>query len=282
MSQGRLGDQVVVVSGAGSGIGAGVAKVVAAEGAKVLLLGRTLQRLERTAHAIAGASGTALPLACDVTRQEDIDAAVDRALSEWGRIDGLVNNAGALGSGHVLELEREAWEEVVAVNLSGAFFMAQAVGRAMARVGHGSIVNMTSVASHTSEALTAAYCATKAGLLGLTRSLALDLTPLGIRCNAVSPGVVEDTPMSDPDLEMREMLGSWDRVPCRRMVTIEEVAQACVFFLSDVSSGVTGTDLIVDGGLLANVYALESVSATGAADSQEQALARVREQLASG
>src|SRR5207253_3404143 len=108
-----------------------------------------------------------------------------------------------------------AWEEVVSVNLSAAFFMSQAVGRVMARKEQGSIVNMTSVASHTAEALEAAYCATKTGLLGLTRSLALDLTPLGIRCNAVSPGVVEDTPMSDPDRSLGEVLGDWDRVPVR-------------------------------------------------------------------
>jgi NAD(P)-dependent dehydrogenase (short-subunit alcohol dehydrogenase family) len=231
---------------------------------------------------VAQQGGAAIALACDVTRQADIDAAVDRAMSEWGQIDGLVNNAGALGAGHALELARETWDEVVSVNLSAAFFMSQAAGRAMARQGRGSIVNMTSVVSHTAEALEAAYCATKTGLLGLTRSLALDLTPLGIRCNAVSPGVVADTPMSDPDRSLDEVLGDWDRTPMRRMVTIDEVAQACIFLLSDAASGVTGTDLVVDGGLTANVYALESVSETGFASTQAQALVQVREKLASG
>jgi NAD(P)-dependent dehydrogenase (short-subunit alcohol dehydrogenase family) len=283
---GRLDGQVVVVSGAGSGIGAGVAKLAAAEGANVLLLGRRLEKLEETTAAIGGEDGAAVAVRCDVTDAGDIDTAVARALSEWGRVDGLVNNAGSFQMAHALELTREQWDAVIAVDLTAAFFMSQAFGRVMARAGKGSIVNIASVDGHAGEPLNAPYNSSKAGLIGLSRSLALDLTPLGIRCNAVSPGYVDGTPMADDTADtehsVSDLLRNWQRVPLRRMVSVDEVAQMTVFLLSDAASGLTGSDVLVDGGLLADVYALDSVEATGWGAYRNEALDQVRQKLQRG
>ena len=203
-----------------------------------------------------------------------------------GRIDGLVNNAGIAIGGHCLELTRRDWESVISINLSAAFFMSQAAGRQMVKQGSGSIVNMSSVDGHLAEGMNAPYNTAKAGLLGLTRSLAIDLGPLGLRCNSISPGYVEGTPMSEDACEseasLSDLLGDWGRAPLRRMVTIEEVANACLFLLSDASSGFNGADLLVDGGLTSNLYALESVSDTGVFESQRNVTAAVRSRLAAG
>lgn len=283
MSMGLLDGRVVIVTGAGTGLGAGISTRAAEEGAKVLLLGRTEARLKDTAAAIASASGTAAVQRCDISLQEDVDAAVERAISEWGRIDGLVNNAGIFAVAHALELSRRDWDEVLAINLSGAFFMAQAAGRHMARQGSGSIVNMSSVDGHLGEGNSVPYNTTKAALFGLSRSLGMDLGPLGVRCNSVSPGYVDGTPMAeDSSFDSRslsELLTNWDRAPIRRMVTVREVADTCLFLLSDASTGLNGTDLLVDGGLTTNLYAMESVPQTGYAAMQEEALQRLKASL---
>jgi NAD(P)-dependent dehydrogenase (short-subunit alcohol dehydrogenase family) len=211
---------------------------------------------------------------------------VARALSEWGRVDGLVNNAGSFQMAHALEMTREQWDAVIAVDLTAAFFMSQAFGRVMAKAGKGSIVNIASVDGHAGEPLNAPYNSSKAGLIGLTRSLALDLTPLGIRCNAVSPGYVDGTPMADDTADtehsVSDLLRNWQRVPLRRMVSVDEVAQMTVFLLSDAASGLTGSDVLVDGGLLADVYALDSVEATGWSAYRNEALDQVRQKLQRG
>jgi NAD(P)-dependent dehydrogenase (short-subunit alcohol dehydrogenase family) len=283
MAEGRLRGQVIAVTGAGSGIGAAVAKLAAAEGASVLLLGRRVEKLEATAAAIGGGASTAVIQQCDVTDASDIDRAVVRALDEWGRVDGLVNNAGSFQMAHALVMTRQQWDETIAVDLTAAFFMSQAFGRVMAKAGKGSIVNMASVDGHAGEPLNAPYNSSKAGLIGLSRSLALDLTPFGIRCNSVSPGYVDGTPMADDTADteqsVSELLRNWQRVPLRRMVDVDEVAQMTVFLLSDAASGLTGSDLVVDGGLLSNIYALDSVEATGWVAFQNDTLEQVRQQL---
>lgn len=280
---GRLANKAVLVTGAGSGIGAAVARQAAAEGAQVMLLGRRVEKLEETAEAVGDAG---IVQQCDVTSQSDIDRAVRLALDSWGRIDGLVNNAGMFVMGHPLELSREDWHRVIEVDLTAAFFFTQAAGRVMARAGSGSVVNVASVNGHQGEPLNAPYNSAKAGLIGLTRSLAMDLARLGIRVNSVSPGYVDGTPMADDtgdsDVPMSELLRDWQRVPIRRMVNTVEVADMCVFLLSAQASGITGSDVIVDGGMLTNHYALESVAATGWASYQDSVLEAVKEKLAQG
>ncbi len=283
MTTGLLDGQVVVVSGAGSGIGAAIAKRAAAEGASVLLLGRRLEPLEQTAAAIGS---EAVVQQCDVTVQEDIDRAVARAVSEWGRVDGLVNNAGSFHMAHALLMTRQQWDETLAVDLTAAFFMSQAFGRVMAKAGRGAIVNIASVDGHAGEPMNAPYNSSKAGLIGLTRSLAMDLTPLGIRTNAVSPGYVDGTPMADDTADTEqsvgELLQNWQRVALRRMVNVDEVATTTVFLLSDKASGLTGSDILVDGGMMADIYGLDSVEETGFQAFRNETLDEVRRMLADG
>ncbi len=278
---GQLDGRTVIVTGAGTGIGAGVARDLAGEGAAVLLLGRTAETLEETKESIVGAGGEAVAMRADVLQQEDIDGAVERAVKEWGRIDGLVNNAGVFEVAHSLEMSRDAWDSVISTNLSAVFFVSQAVGRVMARAESGSIVNMSSVDGHLAEATNAPYNTAKAGLFGLTRSLAIDLGPLGVRCNTVSPGYVEGTPMAEDTVEdappLSQILRDWRRSPIRRMVNVEEVAATCTFLISDRASGLNGTDIMVDGGLTADLYALESVEETGWAEVQDQAIKQIKE-----
>ncbi len=281
--KGLMAGKAVIVTGAGTGIGAAVARRVAEEGGDVLLLGRRLSKLEETAHALGD---RALVQQCDVTVQADIDRAVTLAVDAWGRIDGLVNNAGMFIMAHALEMTREQWNQVIDVDLTSSFFFTQAAGRVMARAGGGAIVNVASVNGHQGEPLNAPYNSAKAGLIGLTRSLAMDLGRLGIRVNSVSPGYVDGTPMADDtgdsDRPMHELLRDWGRAPLRRMVDTTEVAEACVFLLSEAASGMTGSDVVIDGGMLTNHYALESVPATGWASYQDDVLADVKGKLARG
>lgn len=286
MPRRALEGKVVAITGAGGGIGAGVAGRAAADGARVALLGRAPGRLDTTAAAIADAGGETVAIRCDVTLQADIDAAVAQIVSAWGPIDGLVNNAGRFALGHTLDHSREDWQRVIDVDLSAAFFTSQAVGRVMARAGRGSIVSIASVDGHGAEGLVPSYSAAKAGLIGLTRAMAIDLSPLGVRCNSVSPGYVSGTAMAEESAAgsrpLSEILAEWDRVPLQRMVTVAEVADACCYLLSDRSSGVTGTDLLVDGGMLSNVYALESVPETGWSQVRLEADEDVRSRLERG
>lgn len=281
--KGILTGRTVIVTGAGTGIGAAVARRVVEEGGKVLLLGRRVDKLEETA---APLGPSALVQQCDVTAQADIDRAVTLAVDTWGRIDGLVNNAGMFVMAHALEMTREQWSQVIDVDLTSSFFFTQAAGRVMARAGAGAVVNVASVNGHQGEPLNAPYNAAKAGLIGLTRSLAMDLGRLGIRVNSVSPGYVDGTPMADDtgdsDQPMSELLRDWQRAPLRRMVDTTEVADVCVFLLSDAASGMTGSDVVIDGGMLTNHYALESVPATGWAAYQNSVLAEVKDKLDSG
>lgn len=282
-NEGLLAGKMVIITGAGSGIGAAVAKRAAADGANVLLLGRRLNKLEETAADIGDG---AFVQQCDVTVQADIDQAIALAVDTWGRIDGLVNNAGMFAMAHPLEMTREQWNQVIDVDLTSSFFFTQAAGRVMARMGTGSVVNIASVNGHQGEPLNAPYNAAKAGLIGLTRSLAMDLGRLGIRVNSVSPGYVDGTPMADDtgnaDKPMSELLRDWPRAPLRRMVDTSEVASLCAFLISDKASGMTGSDVVVDGGMLTNHYALESVPATGWASFQDSVLEEVKGKLARG
>lgn len=280
---GRLAGKAVIVSGAGTGIGAAVATRAAADGANVMLVGRRVEKLKETAAVIGD---RALVQQCDVTVQADIDEAVAIAANTWGRIDGLVNNAGMFIMAHALETTREQWNQVIDLDLTASFFFTQAAGRVMARAGSGSVVNIASVNAHQGEPLNPPYNTAKAGLVGLTRSLAMDLGRLGIRVNSVSPGYVDGTPMADDtgdaDEPMSVLLRDWQRVPLRRMVDTSEVANLCAFLLSDEASGMTGSDVVIDGGMLTNHYALESVPATGWTSYQDSVLAEVKRKLAHG
>ena len=258
---GRFAGRGVIVTGGGRGIGQATARAFAAEGADVLVLGRTVADLEDTVAQITADGGQAWLLPCDVTNEAQVDDAVARAAGRWDRIDVLVNNAGIDDDTPFLEIDRGRWRAVVDTNLTGVFLMSQAVGREMARSGGGVILHTVSIDASGGDGPYAAYNASKAGLLGLSRTMALELAAHGIRSNCVSPGFTH-TVMTEkavgPKL-MDYLNGSFARVPIRRLIRTDEIAQAFLFLASDQASAITGIDLRVDGGLTANWYILETL-----------------------
>jgi NAD(P)-dependent dehydrogenase (short-subunit alcohol dehydrogenase family) len=258
---GRFAGRGVIVTGGGRGIGQATARAFAAEGADVLVLGRTVADLEDTVAQITADGGQAWLLPCDVTDEAQVEETVARATGRWGRIDVLVNNAGIDDDTPFLEIDRGRWRAVVDTNLTGVFLMSQAVGREMARSGGGVILHTASIDASGGDGPYAAYNASKAGLLGLSRTMALELAAHGIRSNCVSPGFTH-TVMTEkavgPKL-MDYLNGSFARVPIKRLVRTDEVAQAFLFLASDQASAITGIDLRVDGGLTANWYILETL-----------------------
>jgi NAD(P)-dependent dehydrogenase (short-subunit alcohol dehydrogenase family) len=258
---GRFAGRGVIVTGGGRGIGQATARAFAAEGADVLVLGRTVADLEDTVAQIIADGGQAWLLPCDVTNEAQVEETVTRAASRWDRIDVLINNAGIDDDTPFLEVDRARWRAVVDTNLTGVFLMSQAVGREMAKTGGGVILHTASIDASGGDGPYAAYNSSKAGLLGLSRTMALELAAHGIRSNCVSPGFTH-TVMTEkavgPKL-MDYLNGSFARVPMKRLVTTDEVAQAFLFLASDQASAITGIDLRVDGGLTANWYILETL-----------------------
>jgi NAD(P)-dependent dehydrogenase (short-subunit alcohol dehydrogenase family) len=258
---GRFAGRTVIITGGGRGIGQATALAFAAEGGDVLVLGRTVADLEDTVGQITANGGQAWLLPCDVTDEEQVDDVAAQAAGRWDRIDVLINNAGIDDDTPFLEIDRARWRAVIDTNLTGVFLMSQAVGREMAKAGRGVILHTASIDASGGDGPFAAYNASKAALLGLNRTLALELAAHGIRSNCVSPGFTH-TVMTEkavgPEL-LSYLNGSFARVPMKRLVKPEEVAQAFLFLASDQASAITGIELRVDGGLTANWYILETM-----------------------
>jgi len=257
----RFEGRTAIVTGAGRGIGRAIARRLASEGADVLCLGRTPEPLEETVALCAADGGSGWAHRADVSRSDEVQGAVEAALGRWERIDVLVNNAGVDDETPFLELAEERWNEVIATNLTGVFLMSQRVARAMREAGGGVILHNISIDASGGDGPFASYNASKAALLGLNRTMALELAEHGIRVNGVSPGFTH-TDMTEkavgPKL-MTYLNGSFARVPMRRLVRPEEVAAAFAFLASDDASGITGHNLTVDCGLTANWYILETL-----------------------
>jgi NAD(P)-dependent dehydrogenase (short-subunit alcohol dehydrogenase family) len=258
---GRFAGRNVIVTGGGRGIGQATAQAFAAEGADVLVTGRNVADLSATVDQIGQAGGRAWLAACDVTDASAVDAVVASAVDRWGAIHVLINNAGVDDDTPFLDIDRERWRTVIDTNLTGAFLMAQAVARQMARAGGGVILHTASIDASGADGPFAAYNASKAGLLGLSRTMAVELASYGIRSNCVSPGFTH-TAMTEravgPEM-MSYLNGSFARVPQRRLVRTDEVAHAFLYLASDQASAITGTELRVDCGLTANLYILETL-----------------------
>jgi len=260
----RFEGKTVIVTGAGQGIGLAIAERFSDEGADVMVIGRRREPLDALVGQIEARGGAAWLHTADVSDSAAVDGAVAAAHERWGRIDVLVNNAGIAEEKDFLEIEDESWDAILATNLRGAFLMSQRVARTQVAAGGGAIVHIASIDASGGDGPYASYNASKAGLLGLNRTMALELGRHGIRVNCVSPGFThtEMTEVGVPPGMMDYLVNRFDRVPLRRLVRPEEIAAACAFLASDDASAITGIDLTVDCGLTANWYILESIPAS--------------------
>ena len=242
----RLDGRRTLVTGAGRGIGLACAEALAAAGAHVTLLSRTRGELERAAEEIEAAGGTADVLVCDCTDAEAVAEVIGGAPGHW---DVLVNNAGTNVPQTFLEVTREAFEEIMRINVAGAFFVAQTVAAKMAAAGTGgSIINMSSQMGHVGGARRSVYCASKHAMEGMTKAMAIDLAPHRIRVNTVCPTFIL-TPMTAAFLEDEAFhADTLGRIPLGRLGEPRDVSGAVVFLASDASSLITGSALKVDGG----------------------------------
>jgi meso-butanediol dehydrogenase / (S,S)-butanediol dehydrogenase / diacetyl reductase len=257
----RFDGKTVVLSGGGRGIGEAAARRFAREGADVQLVARTTAEIEAVAAEVVASGGRAWAHPADVSDPAAAEEAVEAARERWGRIDVLVNCAGIDHDAPFLEFPDEAWNRVLGVNLTGAFVMAQRVARVMATAGGGSIVHISSIDAHGADGNQVAYNASKAGMLGLSRTMATELARHGIRSNVVSPGYTS-TPLTRQyvgDAMFDYMTGDFDRIPQRRMATPEEISAAILFLASDDAAAITGSELVVDGGTTANLYIVETL-----------------------
>jgi NAD(P)-dependent dehydrogenase (short-subunit alcohol dehydrogenase family) len=257
----RFEGRTVIVTGGNRGIGRAIVDRFTAEGADVLVVGRNEDAIHATLEAVHGAGGKAWGHAADVTKDADLERVVAKATARWPRIDVLVNNAGIGCETPFLEIPAEEWDRVVATNLRAPFLLSQAVAREMAKTGGGAIVHIASIDASGGDGPYASYNASKAGLLGLNRTMALELAGQGIRVNCVSPGFTRTdmTEESVPPEVMDYLQNRFDRVPMRRLVEPEEIAAACAYLASEDASAITGTNLTVDCGLTANWYILETL-----------------------
>jgi NAD(P)-dependent dehydrogenase (short-subunit alcohol dehydrogenase family) len=263
----RFEQRTVIVTGGGRGIGEATARRFAAEGADVLVLSRTEAEVVAIAESIRDAGGSAWHAVGDVGSAADVDRIVSSAEERWaGRIDVLVNNAGIDHDCAFLDFPEAEWRRVLDVNLTGPFLCAQRVARTMAQASAGAIVHVSSIDSLGADGTQVAYNASKAGLLGLSRTLAMELGPLGIRSTVVNPGYVA-TPLTRQYVgeEMYAyMTTRFARVPQGRMAEPDEIASAILFLASDEARHVNGIELTVDGGTTANLYIVETLPSAGA------------------
>jgi NAD(P)-dependent dehydrogenase (short-subunit alcohol dehydrogenase family) len=247
MANSRFRDQVAVVTGASRGLGLGCANALAREGATVWLLGRTLAPLEAAAANMIAAGGRAHAVACDVTDA----AAVAQVFASLDRCDVLINNAGGNRPQPFVDVALATLDELLALNVRSMFVVAQCAARLMTARRSGAIVNMSSQMGHVGAPNRTVYCMTKHAIEGLTKAMAVELAPLGIRVNSLAPTYI-DTPLTKPffaDAAFRD--DTLKRIPLGRIGSIDEVVSAALFLASRDSSLVTGTSLLVDGGYTA-------------------------------
>jgi len=244
----RLDGKIAVVTGASKGIGREVALALAALGAKVIAVARTKDLVEDTAAKCRETGAEAVAYVADVTKFDQAEQIAKEVTDKFGRIDILVNNAGVTRDNLLLRMSEEEWQQVMDVNLKGAFNWIKAVARHMLRQKSGRIISISSVVGLVGNAGQANYSASKAGIIGLTKSAAKELASRGITVNAVAPGFIVTELTKDLPAELQDEIRK--RTPLGKFGSVDDIANAVAFLASDEAGYITGQVLAVDGGLV--------------------------------
>jgi len=247
----QVKDKVVIITGAGSGIGAATAKYFAQHGAQVVVSDRKKEKAQKTADQIAADKGKAIVIEADVSNYHDVEALIEKTVTQFGQLDVLVNNAG-IGPKQMSKTDAytlEDWDKVIAVNQTGVFYGMKLALQQMSKQGHGNIVNIASLAGLKASPNNLSYSASKFAVVGMTKSAALEYGSKNIRINAVCPGYTESALLSKllsvrPDMD--DMLKSL--IPMKRFGMAEEIAEAAVWLASENTKYITGETITIDGG----------------------------------
>ncbi|MBI4100774.1 SDR family oxidoreductase [Candidatus Microgenomates bacterium] len=249
-----LSNQIAIITGASSGIGAASAKILAKQGAKVALAARREDKLNQVAKEITDFGGEVLTVCTDVSHKDQVEAMVSQTVGKWGKVDILLNNAGIAHFASFLEMTEDQWNETLDINLKGQFLVAQAAAKEMIKNHYGRIINIASVAAGQigiGFPSIAHYCASKGGVVAMTEALTTELTPQGINVNAIAPGLISTEMTVQIESDPSTLQGMIKRVPKGRAGKPEEIANVVVFLASKESEYVSGALWVVDGGWLA-------------------------------
>lgn len=251
----NLKNKVAIITGARRGMGKAHSLTLAKAGAKVIVSDLVKEDCQKVVDEIKKEGGEAIAVKCDISKKEEVDAMVQKAVEEFGRVDILVNNAGIADFKPFLEMTEKDWNKTININLKGYFLCTRACAEIMAEQKSGNIINIASIAMGQVGAgfmNLAHYCASKGGIVAMAEELAVELAPYNIRVNTIAPGVI-DTPMASSVKDNEEALKSTlSRVPMNRMGKAQEIADAVLFLASDKSSYINGEVIVVDGGYLAS------------------------------
>lgn len=246
----RLKGKVAIVTGGGTGIGKAIALEFVKEGAKVAITGRRSNKLQEVVDTIKKSGGEAIAITGDVSKPSDVDRIVKTTVDTYKRLDILVNCAGVLFSAELAHHTEKIWDETIDINLKGSFLCIQRAVPEMLKQGKGKIINISSIAGQIGFPNSVAYCASKGGIMGMTKALAMELAPLKINVNDLAPGDTE-TPLNEHLLKDPEYLrGRVENTPYGRVGKVSDIAPGAVYLASDESDFVNGITLTIDGGLI--------------------------------
>jgi len=246
----KVKNKIAIVTGSGRGIGKSTVLELAKEGAKVVVSDIDIKECQNVCDEIKKIGSDAIAVKCDISKKSDVDAMIKKTMQKFQKIDILINNAGVVLTKPFVEMTEKDWDFVLDINLKGVFLCTNAVVKQMIKQKSGKIISVASIAGEVGFMNTSAYCASKAGIINLTRGLALELSPHNINVNAIAPGVIATKMTEDmlKDKKTKEVLLA--STPLGRVGQPEEIGKAVVFLASDDSNFITGHTLVVDGGWL--------------------------------